>query len=640
MRDVRDIKWIGEGTLRRYYDQLYFFYQRVWAQPHEYIIFNARRCFNLNYVFWKVYESEAGAVASADRFLSNNAILLYSQELAREYAVRKRFPSILIVDDLVLHGRGLAKLLSELERLIFAALPVSPDEMNQDERYYVRRSLASSVDIINFAANNQPLLIEDIYLQKLQSEQWLYTRTIRSLSQRISSFLQKVDVPNTSYAPSCRVSEIPEPPRGWVSQSWSYRGIKQNMYFKPPMQSKEVNHLPTIRLRRPASSGEQHSVWLTSLPLFGELTADQLSRICQRISGELEPSVFPWLCFILRQEHPLLQKQRAQLVTLLLSMGYLLDFLYGIAESPDFSLIDGSDLDKIAQNFGKASVVLPELRKIAERLELSENLQTILRQSLRGYSAPFLHNPVLLPSEEADRGAVNASLEYIFYDVGMGSEQAAHRAISSNQYQPGSRDSGIVPLEDLFLWKKPVLRFDQSGFSARELQKISCMLALMDNGLMSMNIECAERSGGSVVGSILKAGELATFSLPRRLHLVIPALALVERDCWRLNLDSQSAVARFIQSLPDTARPGPKAVQKKEQAVLSFLKSQGGSFVELLYDCGQTLNGWDIDLITSDDWAEEGGSCGYLAFIQQEAAGQNFYLELAKQFLSRAQPSV
>lgn len=42
---------------------------------------------------------------------------------------------------------------------------------------------------------------------------------------------------------------------------------------------------------------------------------------------------------------------------------------------------------------------------------------------------------------------------------------------------------------------------------------------------------------------------IVTASIPRRLHLMIPALALVERDCWRTRPEPQTAVKCFILTL-------------------------------------------------------------------------------------------
>lgn len=634
MRDVHDIQWIGESTLHKHYDQLNLFYQEIWEQPHDYIVMNARRCFNLNHIFMQVHD---GAVPDAGRIISNNALPLYAEEFARRYTRYRRFPSVLIVDDLVLHGRSLSRLLFRLEELIVAALSDSLAELGRDERYYIRRSLASAVDLYVYAENRQPLLIEDIYRQKLQCKRKLYTSELRGLSQQISSFLQKVDVPNTSYVLSYQIGSVPAPGKEWLIQDWSYRGTRHRVYLVCDPQAEDVNFLSTVRLRRAFSQKENSDLWLTSMPLFGELDGEGLSRICNRAAELLDPEEFSWLRFILRQEHPLLQKQRAQLISLILSMSSLFQFLDDSFGQKTFRFVQGSsDITKIAQNFGKSDRSLPELEKLLNGNGLIQKLYMVLSGEIRALARPFLREPVRTSCQDADCEHINNDLEDTFYNIGMASEYAAHRSISLNRYSQDSRDPSMIPLEDMLRWDVPRFHFSDPRHPVEATQKLSCMLALMDNGLMALNFECTEQDGTRRIKNMLKAGELATFSIPRRLHLIIPALALVESECWRLDFEPRAVLKQFVSTLPDQARPGPEKAWRREQAALSFLKSQGQDFVDFLYGCGQTMSGWDIRLVTSDDWMEERENSSYLSFINEETEGQEFYLNLAQRFLDRA----
>lgn len=630
MCDVHDIPWLGESTLRRHYGQLYFFYQKMWKQPYSFIIMNARRCFNLNFIFMKVYGK---AVPNADRIISNNALALYAEEFASCYMRRQRFPSALIVDDLALHGRSLSRLLAELEELIIAELLSLTGELSRDERYYVRRSLASAVEINIYAANVQPLLIEDIYRQKLKCEYRMYAKSLRSLSQQISTFLQKADVPNTSYVLSCQVGNIPTPGQNWLEESWSYRGAKHQVFFAREFRAQEMNFLPTVRFRRDFLQKDGPRQWLTSMPLFGALDREELSHICGKAFELLHEERFPWFRYILKREHPLLQKQRAQLLSLMLSMSWLVRFL---EDSGGKFTTKDSDIGKIARNFGKFDEVLPELEDLATDVVLLQKLHEALTDEVRAHAHSFLREPPHScegrECEEKERKFINYWLEDIFYDIGMEAEQDAHRSVSLRRGTAGRHGVGVIALNDMLRRETTLLNFGYPKPSAPAEQKLSCMMSMMDNGLMALNFDCTELSGRELVRTVLKAGELATFSLPRRLNMLIPALALVERDCWRLDLEESAAVKKFISTLPDRAG----AQDERERDALSFLKSSGEEFTELLYKCGQSFSGWEIDLVTSNDWLEEGGRQSYLSFVNQQDEGQRFYLNAAQRFLERA----
>lgn len=618
MCNVSDIRWIGESSLHKNYDHFYRFYQKVWEQPHAYIVMNARRCFNLNHIFEQVR-------TGAGRTISNNALLLCAGDIARFFREHGRFPSILIVDDLVLHGRGISKLLSDLEELIVEELGDSDEEMSQYKRHYIRRSLASAIDIFTFAANKQPLLVSDIYRQNLRWETSLYTREIRSLSQQISGFLQKADVPNTSYVLSYHITDAPDAPMGWVSQEWSYRGAQQTVFFRQDLPG---GFLPTVRLRRSYGQQDRCGMWLTSLTLLGELTEEVLSDACRQVEEALPSGQYEKVRAILQKQHPILQKQRAQFLSFLLSAIYLREFLAGLGIA--FAAKD-SDLEKIARNFG--CDMKGELELLISSAPLMAALHDVLESTLCAGARPFLQEPPVAGKSVSswNKEAVNFSLEDYFYDIGMAAERSAYAVISTNRL-PGKEDLSSVPMETLLRGKTPRLHWDsRDGWKSSPQEKLSCMLSMMDNGLMAMNFEVDPASG--TVCSSLKAGELATFSIPRRLHLFIPALAKVEQDSWQVDMEPEDAVRQFIQSLPEPAEDGPQA--EKERAALAFLKSQGSDFVNLLYECGQTLAGWDIDLVTTDDWLEEEGEESYLAFVRRETDRRDFYLTLARQFLTR-----
>lgn len=57
-------------------------------------------------------------------------------------------------------------------------------------------------------------------------------------------------------------------------------------------------------------------------------------------------------------------------------------------------------------------------------------------------------------------------------------------------------------------------------------KSIGCLFCLMDCGLVSMNSETIGEENGQKVRTVLKAGEMATYILPERFMILIPALRL------------------------------------------------------------------------------------------------------------------
>ena len=91
------------------FDNLTQFFQNVWMSNASYKVFMARRAFNLNYAFMDMMKAKYRSEYKIDNIMSNTALLLCAEEIADYYVITKCFPDILIIDDLLLHGRGISK---------------------------------------------------------------------------------------------------------------------------------------------------------------------------------------------------------------------------------------------------------------------------------------------------------------------------------------------------------------------------------------------------------------------------------------------------------------------------------------------------------------------------------------------------
>ena len=634
---------IGESVLREDYHPIFSFYKEIWQSDYDHIIMCARRCFILNDVFLRTYELDHETPARTERIVSNNALLLCALQITEYYKEHGRFPRILIVDDLVLHGRSIRKLIDRLEKLIISYLYPASASLSIEERYSLRKQLAGSMEISVYAANRQPLLIDDIYLQKFSWATRRRTRDIRVLSQRISNFIQRLKIPNTCFVLSYQLEEKPEPPAGWLTQDWQYRGARQRIYFQRGDTEGGVRFLPTMRLRTDQNAASAES-WLTSLVLFGSLKQTDLDALCQDAAELLERSGFKLFPHVLRQEKSWLQALRAQMVSVLLSALYLADFLEASflcpskGGSPPAFDMERFDARKIAANFGRKREFEEELAMLLheKRAYFRSKLRDLLRGGICSAASPFFHEPIHGGCSPAMASNINDFLEDSMYKIGMRAEQSADLLIRTNRPVPSEKDYSHISMEKLLRWEAAPMSWKSSQAPASGSEKLSCMLSMMDNGLMAMNFEIETQDeespydGGAVIYSSLKAGELATFSIPRRLRLFVPAFALVERESWRVDMKPIEAVKRFMRYITGPGRQ--EGGWKGEREGLDFLESKGSDFMDLLDVCGQTMNGWDFNLVTTDDLLEETEK-DYFSYVLQEMEGQEAYLGLARSFL-------
>lgn len=643
----KSIKHIGESILRDEYDGLARFFRKIWKKPHAYVVVIARRCLNLNEVFMHVYADDSNIGLNRTQIISNNALLLYSNEIADYYNTWGQFPSILITDDMIYHGRGIVKLLHDLEELVAIRLEeVRGERLTKDMRYYVHRDMAAMIDIYAYCVNQQPLLIDDVYLRRLDMESTRYTSELRNLSQRISRFLQTVGEPNTSYVLSTD-ERLPFELHSerWLKQPWSYRKNKQEMFFcVSDLHCVSPGFLPSVRIHRKYGSPECPEVKLTALVIFGSMTTEKTGRICEEVIHVLQKNNLDQLKTvfrILKSENILHQKARMQFLSFLLSVMCLRHFYQDMGLSDAGPDISSTDLDKIVRNFAREKNIYDEFAVLYAHPTLWRDLETPLYRAFSDSSEPFLfQSPKYWNThQDALEDNTNFKVQLLFDKIGMDSEKSAWHTVSSlERFHLETPGKDLIPLNRYMAEISP-----RSGNTMEipESSAVSSMLAQMDNGLMSMNVETdLTYSEGDFpqVRCVLKAGELSTFVMPRYYHQFIPALALVERNHWMLMVDREEAVKRFIQELPETLPAQEKPAEhtgkalEEEAAAFQHLKKNGAAFVSRLYECGQSLNGWDIDLVTVDDWRGEGS---YLSFVIFEKNRQQVYLNLAEAFLSR-----
>ena len=116
--------------------------------------------------------------------------------------------------------------------------------------------------------------------------------------------------------------------------------------------------------------------------------------------------------------------------------------------------------------------------------------------------------------------------------------------------------------------------------------EIAAFLFLMEDGIMSMNAYSDPEDDS--LYCVAKAGEKATFALAEPIAAELPALALVERECWRLDLGHEEAVKRFVPLL--VQEDGAALDQGAQQKLLDACSR--------LYRCGHSLTGWDFETVT------------------------------------------
>lgn len=590
MLDPYEISLLGECFLYKDYQDLAKHFRGAWQQPYKYIVLVGKQSSNLNAVFAAAYPSEWNMSAAKDRIVADDALLLHVPEIALFYRKKGYFPSILLVEDVTLHGTELSKLLRSLRDAILEVLyPGNPPA--QDVKYYLTMDLAFSVDISIYATDKRDLLLEDIFEQRLVCEKRLYTQEFRSLSQRISCFLQKVDATNAPFPFSYHLSESPICPPGWIAQKWSYRGAEETVFI----QSGQGVCVPAVRFRKM----EYHSgIYLTSQVLFGQLAADDFAGICRVVQNFLMEKGLDFLSSTLSAPVP--QEQRMRTISFLLSALCLRDFV-----GDAFSL-QHIDLDTVVRDIGKEG---EEIGRMLGDGELCKELHSTLLDRLNKCAAPILNELIVEDLYDGDCDSENSYVESRMFELIIKSEESVHQLLQSRRLDADIERRSMSPVEDVLSWNHVGFLWEVPKRRPSAARRLACLLTLADSGLASFRFDCTS----TTIYPVTKAENLSMATIPRRLSVLIPALSLLDRDAWRMGVPSENATLGFLREQDEY---------------------EAGEWLRLVYGCGQTPTGWDFPLLDTRDW-DEGKDGTYLSFVKNVELQKRKYLDLAEGYIQR-----
>lgn len=632
------------------YDLLARFFQDVWLSDAAYKVFMARRAFNLNYAFMDVMSAQYGAEYKTEGIISNTALLLCAEEIAEYYRMTESFPKIILVDDLLIHGRGIMKLMDNLECLVADFL--RDVQGCNVSRQSIHSKLVGAVSIYVYGQNTDGVLLDKQFSLKCVTR--LPAGELKGLSQRISRALQRCGVANTSYVLS---GELPwdffrqEYDRGFDrGVLFPYRGNTLRYYYR----NSGSGIMETIRFYRAGDGCFPRGI-VTSLAVFGDIPYQRddphcaFNDLCRSVAGEIR-QIIPYsrIAGILSYEEECLVRSRAQMLAYLLSIfGYCRFYQEKVSDNPQtiYKALLQSDYQKIASNFDRPKKLQLEMVQLFNYVSqggpLCARMYEQLERCAGGLGRGLQGSPdscqVASKWRPGSTGETHLSVETlheiaedVFYEVGMNAECDANQCIQQQSKFDTSR-----PGSDFIRLEQYLAIMERRGFDVSS--SMGCALNLMDSGLLAMNLDLDASRGA--VQCILKAGELSTFVLPRRFSVFVPALSIVERGCAKIESSRRVAVSRFIDYLQGHCYQQDGADCPEDTALLKKLRRSKVSLL-YMYVAGQSFQDWDVNLLTDEDRLSHGvdelGNFSqerYSAWVANESKRIRYYNYCARTFL-------
>lgn len=618
------------------------------APEYDYICARERRCFNL----------VARFLPKVDMISSRALILKYS-EFADYYRENRRFPRILILDDLMIHGRGIAKLLHQLENMLVVKL-LDMGVLSRDDnyRYTVYRSLADAVTIYVYAKTTGVVFLADGYQERVHAVKKLYADEMRDLSLQLSSKMGQWDIANTSYVYSVRSAVITDCLREqkdgrigsskWMRRKWNYGGEEMILYVRLHGR-KNVNRVDTIRFFPGRCSGDES--WreplplLTSFSFFGDLQQSSLRRLFKDVACILQKAELYKLADILKEDQNeeinfILMQTQIQLISFILSIAMLLDFCWDVIPQDRYNdiMMEG-DIWKISCNFGRREEIRPELMQLRKKTLRNTLKQAILRV-IDDEAEELIQVNLLETLEKAEGDSklgevhmayVNNEVRRAIYHVGMNSERKAYEQrvrpyrFMPEEYQEYCGKDGVISLRELAQKKQ------YSGENGNIISYMASFVAMMDSCAVSVRTKAIRgKNGETRVCTLAKAGEMASFYLPEKVAMFVPVFAMLELNTFSSPSSRKRSLRQYLNKLikgyfsQDCTELRKLLMDEKQIKAVNEaayyaleLQQKDGMIVpsdeflreiDMFYDGGHSFYGWNFKNLTDIVCSFEGSS--------------------------------
>lgn len=406
------------------YESLMAFFRKTWQEPsaferYQYRVYLAQRCFNLNELFFSDAIEEADSEEKARlegirrrTFLSQSGLVMQAGNLAAYYRTHKAFPNVLICDELLKTGHDFMDVLMSLSRAVTEELRTG----EQDNPLSEGAIYAKLLDAVSFCSYMQsvddPRLLPIPYWRKTDGS---YFWNNPSPASKWFSFLQNSSaaivysgkVENTGFIPTFWLSQEQNEnfsnslnevhSSGWKIEQWEYWNKRATIW-----QRSVYNHRgePVIQQALRCSFHTFSGGYSITPYLFWKPMEDTDSaRLYTRFAAEIiqyssHPSLDSQVKEPLKAFVDLLTSKKkyslAVKTQLLFAIGSVLLFCgcledAGLDEKTQREILtSGSDLEKIAENFGPIENTADAFSALLckEAAPLRAALWSILRESL------------------------------------------------------------------------------------------------------------------------------------------------------------------------------------------------------------------------------------------------------------------
>lgn len=591
-----------EDVLRELKDWYTYTLQGKW----RYVVFTVRR----SYMMALIFEIITGQKMDTEyvEFLTDASLFLRCSELADAYRDFRRFPKILLSDDIMIHGRNTNHIIEGIQEELCRMLS---DEYEKDE---IEAALVKAIDIHVYTRTWDQLLLHGEYEWKLhcQREGQESPAFWRQISSDISSLILRSDIANacyiyTEHLSDTKMENIENDLTGEGGFVYTeYQKIRQYTKFIYIGSDDEVKAVLSLRILKSDYHDGYRVVPFAFLP---NMDAEETEILFSMILDKVPEKYRDWFLGWKNMEG---KRTFNEIITLLLSDAMLKAFNreYEItveAEGKERELI------KLARNYNQYGLeqtrqMLEEfLGRDWESVFSVDDIKKMIEQVVSGERLVMK----LETTEEGDitdteKFRIRERVEDYFYDRGWTDEQAAYELMQLPYFQTQERSKRrargcCFTLKEL-----------NTGYTREESRYcLAYFLQMIDAGIGSLSSYAPNHVRVIGYAQFAKAGELSLLIEPLRMYAFIPMLARMQVEC-----------DRRLRELPDEIREFGDRMGW-DQSVIKMLLD----FVGKLRQIGHTPEDWDGNYIFKVDFPPK----NLVRLMETQSVLRQDYVDYAKE---------
>lgn len=540
----------------------------------KYVIFLARRCFNLMNLFYRA-NFKMPLEDFEQRVLSDSGLLANVPSIAYRYIALGSIPQILIVDDILIHGRGINNLIDTFIASLKKFMDVRGFAYSSED---LERDVVKSITIRVMVQNNKPLLMKSSYYQRLLVDGYKPNvwepRRWHELSSCISRLVSESVFSNTSFTLSfygdknTGVKNLVEGTAnrlGFVKSAWNKRYISDAWVKSLKRKNGDISAFYTLRITHNMTD---NSFCLVPFVFASDIDITIIEVLFKRIFDEkIASSVFG--------SH-LPEKVSAEFAYLVLSYNLLL-LIQEECKTSNITTIDKLDIDKIILNFGKDTIFASGINQL-----LKFNTPFLNWEEMDSYLLVATSDSKPLIGSSCESGTmvyhnVDEAIEEIVADEGDEIERIAYLEYSGQK--SASKKTQLKSIPDLFLkvQSQTILSNDKDVANL-----VGDFLRQMDRGYVAVTTKILKCDELHHISCVYRAAEASQFIHSKKYSGYLPVLIEMENDC---SYDCDRIVERINQFYANKFD----------------VKTKLEKYTRAIYASGQKLMDWDINWL---HWTE------------------------------------